>query len=793
MSPNLDLSDDLEALSLQNGHMTDGRGYPAMEADDPPPPDLGNAGIIARDITENFKNASLPAGTLVKDGHFTLFSAVGALEIMDPKMDSGFRAPGETLDESYDITKPLSADEVLGIIDQLLSHEMAWHLGYPLSQTVFTSVYIDSITKAPVTVQDLAERGEKQGPLLLGLWAYCLALIKTCFWVNETIRNEAYYEEEDFVTNTYRRYMLENIENSVVQDVLHEARDKIRLMEPKLSPDILKALEVRLELRYDFLGSIEMGRTREAAAASKVPWAQMKTYLEFTEKSHTLAKPVPDAFSAKLQRHLASTVPPRPIVELSFAEAYGHFKRLVDNNLDALGLLDYKDTQSHLTFIQLFMAKKPTPLVYTRALLQSYLFRTDIFPGQWNESHVLDEDLSIIVLPASRLIDRSNDEVEVVHDDRHFIAQQMLNFRQRATYSFSELHRTWCQNRPRARRMLTHLLREWDVVQQEVEDIDGNLLERLKETPVQHENGVPPSFALPLSSWAHYYKLRVMEWIVQLGFELEVYQPDEMAGMYYYLNILARLRSSHIERIRAFTLKSLADKKAENGGIMSPADTGQFARSLAWLKIATVDAAITWELSDALAALYTVLLRLKLVDIPPRPYGSDELRYDLRMRPWSGINFPILPEYPEFLKDSTREGTSTEVILEAAEKATSHTKKGFEVVGKIEAEDRFCHSAENWWSKSTTDARRAAIMAGIAVAKVKQAYNMAKDKSVNRVDFSVNAAKGKQIRKEEREAGFGNENGEPTPKDLKIRIEVPKSEKAYHPWWIVPSVLDAKP
>jgi N-alpha-acetyltransferase 35, NatC auxiliary subunit len=39
-------------------------------------------------------------------------------------MDSGFLAPGETLDEEYDVTRPLLPAEVLGIIDKLLCLEV---------------------------------------------------------------------------------------------------------------------------------------------------------------------------------------------------------------------------------------------------------------------------------------------------------------------------------------------------------------------------------------------------------------------------------------------------------------------------------------------------------------------------------------------------------------------------------------------------------------------------------------------------------------------------------------------
>jgi N-alpha-acetyltransferase 35, NatC auxiliary subunit len=43
---------------------------------------------------------------------------------MDPKMDSGVVQPGEEFEELYDVTRPLLPEEVLGIIDQLLCHEV---------------------------------------------------------------------------------------------------------------------------------------------------------------------------------------------------------------------------------------------------------------------------------------------------------------------------------------------------------------------------------------------------------------------------------------------------------------------------------------------------------------------------------------------------------------------------------------------------------------------------------------------------------------------------------------------
>ena len=43
---------------------------------------------------------------------------------MDPKMDSGYLAPGQSLEDSYDVLGQLLPEEVVGIMDQLLCSEV---------------------------------------------------------------------------------------------------------------------------------------------------------------------------------------------------------------------------------------------------------------------------------------------------------------------------------------------------------------------------------------------------------------------------------------------------------------------------------------------------------------------------------------------------------------------------------------------------------------------------------------------------------------------------------------------
>jgi N-alpha-acetyltransferase 35, NatC auxiliary subunit len=153
---------------------------------------------------------------------------------MDPKMDSGFLQPGETLEESYDALAPLLPEEVIGIMDQLLSYEMAWHTGYPLSQTLFTSVHIDKLLYPESRVLEEAQfyRGfvpdeKRPGVLLEVLRAYCLALIKCCDFVIAKIAGREYFEEEDFCTHTYNRVLFVQVPMDVFQRELNAAMERL--------------------------------------------------------------------------------------------------------------------------------------------------------------------------------------------------------------------------------------------------------------------------------------------------------------------------------------------------------------------------------------------------------------------------------------------------------------------------------------------------------------------------------------------------------------------------------------
>jgi hypothetical protein len=75
-------------------------------------------------------------------------------------------------------------------------------------------------------------------------------------------------------------------------------------------------------------------------------WEELSRTLPELKTSHQLGKPVPESFSIKLQRKLASTVPPRPMVNVSFEDAFEHLERLCQDGVTASEVMNYHDSHS---------------------------------------------------------------------------------------------------------------------------------------------------------------------------------------------------------------------------------------------------------------------------------------------------------------------------------------------------------------------------------------------------------------------------------------------------------------
>ncbi|MCJ1399551.1 hypothetical protein MMC11_002753 [Xylographa trunciseda] len=745
----------------------------------------------AHDITKDFTEAaeSLGTGQLIKDEFFTLFEAVGALEIMDPKMDSGCLAPGETLEDDYDILRELLPEEVVGIVDQLLCAEVAWYMGHHLSQTLFSSLYIDRILwPEPKGLEQATFHRNDKPPsdnvmLHVVLRAFCLGLLKTCYFVHKQIVSETYYEEEDFVSNLYNRRLVPDLSIENVEDLLDQAIWLIEAKKELYTDHVRQALTSRLNFRKCFLRAALTDQSvskEEHVAKWQICSSALVPLLE-TSKHGTA---VPQSFSTKIQRRLASTVPPRPIMMNDLKDTSNYLQRFFADAEEAGGVFDcVKGSQN---FVSLFETRKPQPSIYVRCLLSSLIHNKMRVSGETSFTHFIFDDLAELVLPADLLVDMVNYDVEAPQSRKFQIAQRMDVFVSRVGQPYLDVLRAMNMNRSRTRRMLCHTILDWENIQLDAEEIDIALREYTHEVPIAGQTpGEEDVWSFPLSSWAYHHKLHQMEWVVQLGFELHIYQIDELGGMYWYLQYLANFRLQHLQRIRTFTIRrvNLVERP-------TPEQTAAFTQSLSFLSFSMLEASATQSFADALSCvsqihqqrpessitrwalltymnekLYISLVHLSLlpVNFDP-PYSTPAYRYSLRMRPFLPISIPAVPSYEEFSSlvsplsahpqprsalDKSLEVKRLGSLLEAAELATKIARKEWEAVSKSSAETARCQGCEKEWRARQKDVLRSVITVGIAISAIRKWI-----------------------------AG-GMKAG-------KLKVEV--DEKGYHDWWVVPKV-----
>ena len=107
-------------------------------------------------------------------------------------------------------------------------------------------------------------------------------------------------------------------------------------IDEKLRDAIKCRLAFRRSLLYALDGDVDI------QSKSTEHFASCLSQVPSMTNSVSLGKPIPEAFSEKIQRKLASTVPPRPIVKISIEDALGHMKRLCQDAIDLKEVLDYR-------------------------------------------------------------------------------------------------------------------------------------------------------------------------------------------------------------------------------------------------------------------------------------------------------------------------------------------------------------------------------------------------------------------------------------------------------------------
>lgn len=151
-------------------------------------------------------------------------------------------------------------------------------------------------------------------------------------------------QEEDFVTHTYNRSLLDKLDHEPILQLLDETVELLADSD-EIPPKIKDALSSRLQFRAKFLRIVEVAASRTSQAVKEM-WNELRSSLPQIVLSAELGKSVPESFSVKVQRKLASTVPPRPIVNVSQDRAFEHLERLCRDAAAVVDVFEYHDSHS---------------------------------------------------------------------------------------------------------------------------------------------------------------------------------------------------------------------------------------------------------------------------------------------------------------------------------------------------------------------------------------------------------------------------------------------------------------
>ncbi|EJD06227.1 uncharacterized protein FOMMEDRAFT_166473 [Fomitiporia mediterranea MF3/22] len=487
-----------------------------------------------KNVTHLFEEASQEMGIdelLMVDG-FTLYEAMSAVEIGDPRMDSGAPLSSGEQQPNFDPLTPLLPEEVCWILDRAMACEMHWHAGNALAQTVYTCLYmhhLSTINHDVIHPRALAAFTDKRLPvqlISLVIRAGMIGMVKCCDLAYRELIKGNVHDCEDWQGEKSDTSLLESMTPQRVIGLLEEAEIWLTLDEV-----------VDLPFRYELLIRIRLRKALVRLFSLEVPQKMPFVVPLLAETRHLLAKikqhsidspadgsPAYAAFDPRITRRLHSIMPMRP---LTIPSQPGTLKALdgLLNGWEVLYQLSSCESLLAWNTDGLFRASSPawtlSRLPFIRSLAQT------VFS---NGSTILDR------FAVSWLVEHFFLEIAHVNFS-HLVSLFERNFGY-SSNSFEEFHstltrllvqHTWASyhNRPRQRRHSMKTVFDWHDL------YDSALSTTARMTPRDSSDSrVLKCIPLVILHW----RAGIVRDIILSGFELELYAAEERPFAYWYLS-----------------------------------------------------------------------------------------------------------------------------------------------------------------------------------------------------------------------------------------------------------------
>jgi len=639
--------------------------YDFGEVPDQPPEDwvdvTGVCGLAA---------GGMQLGELVESPHFRLFDAMSAIEIMDPKMDSGFKSSEDmTLDraqESGVVAGNLTPPQLVAIWDRLLMYYLLWLEGHTIVQTCFCCLYLHDL-----------ERLVKPVPLF---GAFVDALLCACRRARSAVIRAGVFDDEDFLPGMFGI----DLDLSVFSPDPGEVRKRLEAERASLSGDG-EAAALRLQFLGEYmLALVELGEEALPGGQQGTEKARgrLTTCLGVIEKlKQTAGAAEPGellCFDASINRKLLVPGPPRTVEPIHDSAASFEMWTSHIHELLLCGSLAQKPL---MQMLEGAITYKDEPNVLPRSIAQLRASGSELVRA------LMLESLELYLFP---------------REAPQHCEKAVEAFLSHCESLFSHLLKLAHANSARRFRRLAHVFTEFNTLQHEAWQLD----EDLKQT-----FGANLRHPRPCWVWIMEHCLQMMITKLFLGFELDLYDQAEIHMIYWYVDYLYGLRIYNLNELHhAKEQPAGGSRKKPGGGGGRQQQQQQPGRGGLRPRAPPAPLLLFEATQLVVRGLFRVLV-FCLSNGLLAPVGGLAQRFVLRFRSFEHFRLPHLPSFGDFEQSSTIAAhaapAESRVVLDAAQASFTEAGQLLERAGGAAAKDAQQHQHQGPPTPATEGARAA--------------------------------------------------------------------------------------
>mmetsp|Transcript_42731 Transcript_42731/g.91676 ORF Transcript_42731/g.91676 Transcript_42731/m.91676 type:complete len:726 (-) Transcript_42731:238-2415(-) len=612
---------------------------------------------------------AMEAGEMMSSSRFHLFDAMSAIEIMDPKMDTGYKGDEDmTLERAEKegiIKKSLPERELLAIWDRLLMYYMLWMEGHTIVQTIWCCLYLHNLEEYVKPIPSLA--------------AFTDVFLLACRFANKSVFAANIFDDEDYMPMLFDIDLQQCVTNSTAEEVtaaVREEQQKLSQSNSIIANSLVKRLDFILEyaLAITELGSTKPNGEKRNVAQALESIERCSEALSSWEKE-ALPEAPENAFACfdhSISRKLLVPGPPRTV-------------KPVEDTKAVLGMW-----KTHLEDLKLACSVSKLSLP---ALVDGVFSDTRRDPNILARSiaHSLSMESGFL----GRLIMTTLEDFMLPPDAKQH-CEEVKDLVTTGGAMVAHLLRLSHASRARKFRRLAHVFTDLNTLQHQSWQLDEQL------------RGIFASnmkYPRPTWLWIMELSLGCMVSKLMLGFELELYDIGEYHMIYWYTDYLCGLRNYNLNELYVAKEQPIGDKKKARRP--QPDRKGQKPRAPPAHLI----------FSEAFQTTIRGLFRLLsfcsgrgLLAAPGAVGDLLEQRFVLRFRSLENFRLPHLPTFQDFKASS--KCAEAPGVLEAAQMSFTEA---------MQASDKLIKEHTGRWAEQAQSLKRIIVANRLAIVQISRA------------------------------------------------------------------------